>query len=608
MRQSELLAPTLREAPAEADAVGHRLLLRSGMIRQLAAGIYNYLPLGRRVLLNVERIVREEMDRAGCQEVLMPIMQPAELWEQSGRYSQYGPELMRFKDRQTREFALGPTHEEVVTAIARDEVNSYRRLPFTLYQIGTKFRDERRPRFGLLRGREFLMKDAYSFASSWDELDVTYQAMNKAYTRIFERCGLDYICVEADAGTIGGQGETHEFMALAEVGEDTIVTCNHCGYAANLEKTGYKSLSSENVAEVSADTFIREVLAYIAADDNRGDSVERTTNGIDVKTWKENGKEPVRVHTPNIRSIAELCAFTGQGAERMIKTLLYRADGRLVAALVRGDHELNDVALKQVLGAEELELADEQALAEHAELKVGFLGPIGLGLPIIVDADVASMTCAIVGANEVDYHWVGVRPGQDFALEHVDHIRFAAEGDACPACGEPLAFTKGIEIGHIFKLGTKYSEAMGASFLDRNGRESVPVMGCYGIGVSRLVAAIAEQHAGENGIRWPAAVAPYQVHLIPLNWKDAAQRELALKLEQQLADAGYSVLVDDREERAGVKFNDSELFGLPVQIVIGRGAAEDKVELGSHALAASGVTGRIDMSASEALNYVKEQL
>jgi prolyl-tRNA synthetase len=589
MRQSEMLVPTLREAPAEADAAGHRWLLRSGMIRQLAAGIYSYLPLGRRILLNVERIVREEMDRAGCQEVLLPIMQPAELWEESGRYTQYGPELMRLKDRHAREFALGPTHEEVVTALARDEVNSYRKLPFTLYQIGTKFRDERRPRFGLLRGREFIMKDAYSFASDWEELDRTYQAMNTAYSRILERCGLEYIRVEADAGTIGGQGETHEFMALADVGEDTIVTCKHCGYAANLEKAGYQiSESSANHAG-PADT-----------------STDLKT--VDKAHGNTEGDTLVRIETPGVRTINELSTFVGEDARHMIKTLLYQADGQLIAALVRGDHEVNDIALKQALGVEELILADETALAGHPKLTVGFLGPIGLDLPIVVDADVAVMEHAITGANEVDVHYSNVRPGIDFTLDKVDRIRFAAEGDGCPTCGESLVFTKGIEVGHIFKLGTKYSDAMGASFLDRNGRQCAPVMGCYGIGVSRLMAAIAEQYAGEDGIRWPAAVAPYHVHLIPMSWKDEQQRELTLQLEQQLTDAGYSVLVDDRDERPGVKFKDSELIGLPVQIVIGRGAAEGQVEFGSHVLAVQGESKRISMTAQEALSQVKDKL
>ncbi|MGQ8870854.1 proline--tRNA ligase [Paenibacillus sp. TSA_86.1] len=575
MRQTEMLVPTLREAPAEADAAGHRWLLRSGMIRQLAAGIYSYLPLGRRVLLNVERIVREEMDRAGCQEVLLPIMQPAELWKESGRYTQYGPELMRLKDRHTREFALGPTHEEVVTALVRDEVNSYRKLPFTLYQIGTKFRDERRPRFGLLRGREFIMKDAYSFAADWDELDHTYQAMNTAYSRILERCGLDYIRVEADAGTIGGQGETHEFMALADVGEDTIVTCKHCGYAANLEKAAFLPARSAVLTE------------------------EKETS---------EGTEVLRIATPGVRTIAELCSFLGKKAEEMIKTLLFEADGELVAALVRGDHELNDIALKQVLGAEELILADEAAIATHSNLTVGYLGPVGLGLRIVVDADVAAMKQAITGANEVDKHLSGVRPGIDFALDQVERIRFAAEGDHCVSCGEPLVFTKGIEVGHIFKLGTKYSDAMCASFLDRNGRQCAPVMGCYGVGVSRLMAAIAEQYATEDGIQWPVSVAPYDVHLIPVSWKDEHQQKLVLELEQQLLDGGFRVLVDDRDERPGVKFKDAELIGLPVHIVVGRGVAEAQVELGSHMLAVSGETKRIRMTAQEAVRYVTEQI
>lgn len=590
MRQSEILIPTLREAPAEADAAGHRLLLRSGMIRQLASGIYSYLPMGRRVLLNVERIVREEMDRAGCQEVLLPIMQPAELWEESGRYDQYGPELMRLKDRHAREFALGPTHEEVVTALVRDEVNSYRKLPFTLYQIGTKFRDERRPRFGLLRGREFVMKDAYSFASNWEELDQTYQAMNTAYSRILERCGLSYMRVEADAGTIGGQGATHEFMALADVGEDTIVSCEKCGYAANLEKAGYQTSSSNSSDEKGTTTLSgSELNQDLQSDSNPG------------ATW-------TRIATPGIRTIDELSSFLNIGAEHIIKTLIYQADDTLVAVLVRGDHEVNDIALKQVLGVEELNLADEDALAGHPELAVGFLGPIGLSIPLIVDRDVAGMEAAITGGNEADIHLSGVRPGRDFPVSRVESVRFATEGDGCPSCEEKLLFTKGIEVGHIFKLGTKYSDAMGASFLDRNGRQCAPVMGCYGIGVSRLMAAVAEQYAGEDGIQWPASIAPYDVHLITLSWKDEQQQKLTLELEQQLIEAGYSVLLDDRDERPGVKFKDAELIGLPVQIVIGRGAAEGQVELGSHVLTLAGDSKRVSMAAQEAVDLVKEQL
>ncbi|WP_145407337.1 proline--tRNA ligase [Paenibacillus xylanexedens] len=590
MRQSEILIPTLREAPAEADAAGHRWLLRSGMIRQLASGIYSYLPLGRRVLLNVERIVREEMDRAGCQEVLLPIMQPAELWEESGRYNQYGPELMRLKDRHAREFALGPTHEEVVTALVRDEVNSYRKLPFTLYQIGTKFRDERRPRFGLLRGREFVMKDAYSFASNWEELDQTYQAMNTAYSRILERCGLNYMRVEADAGTIGGQGATHEFMALADVGEDTIVSCEKCGYAANLEKAGYQASSSNSSGEKGTASL---------PDSEWNPDIQSDANSD--ATW-------TRIETPGIRTIDELSSFLNVGAEVIIKTLVYQADGKLVAVLVRGDHEVNDIALKQVLGVKELNLADEAALAGHSELTVGFLGPIGLSIPLIVDRDVAEMVAAITGGNEADIHLSGVRPGRDFPVSRVESVRFATEGDGCPSCGESLLFTKGIEVGHIFKLGTKYSDAMGASFLDRNGRQCAPVMGCYGIGVSRLMAAVAEQYAGEDGIQWPASLAPYDVHLITLSWKDEQQQKLTLELEQQLIEAGYSVLLDDRDERPGVKFKDAELIGLPVQIVIGRGAAEGQVELGSHVFTIAGDSKRTSMAVQEAVKLVKEHL
>ncbi|MCR2807812.1 proline--tRNA ligase [Paenibacillus soyae] len=547
MKQSSLFGSTLRDVPADAEAASHRLMLRAGFIRQLAAGIYTYLPLGWRVLRKIEHIVREEMDRAGAQELLMPAMQPAELWKESGRYNVYGPELIRLKDRHDREFALGPTHEEVITTLVRNEINSYRRLPVTLYQIQTKFRDERRPRFGLLRGREFLMKDAYSFDTSWEGLHDSYQSMYEAYTRIFDRCGMTFRAVEADAGAIGGEGGTHEFMALAEIGEDTIVSCTHCDYAANLEK---------------ATSVIRRSEAV----DSSGTSV---------------GEIPMaKIHTPDTRSIQQVAAFLGVQPHEIIKTLVYVADEQPVAVLVRGDHEVNEIKLKNALGAESLELADADTTMRATGAPVGFAGPVGMKIPIYVDQAVTEMAEGVTGANEADYHLRHVVPGRDFELAHAGDFRNAVEGDGCPRCEEgKLQYHRGIEVGHVFKLGTKYSETLGAKYLDPNGREQPMIMGCYGIGVSRILSAITEQSHDDRGIIWPAAIAPYQVHVIPVSVKDEAQTTLAQELYDRLTAQGLEVLIDDRDERAGVKFNDADLFGIPYRIVVGKLAAGGEVEL-----------------------------
>ncbi|MFD0678902.1 MULTISPECIES: proline--tRNA ligase [unclassified Paenibacillus] len=550
MRQQTLLLPTLREAPAEAEAMSHQLMIRGGYIRQVAAGIYSYLPLGLRVLKKLERIVRHEMDRAGGQELLMPAMQPAELWQQSGRYSEYGPELIRFKDRHDREFALGPTHEEVVTTLVANEINSYRKLPLTLYQIQTKFRDERRPRFGLLRGREFLMKDAYSFDMDWEGLDRTYWRMHEAYSRIFTECGLHYKAVVADAGTIGGEGGTHEFMALAEIGEDTIVSCSHCSYAANLEKAEGKAIGGQEI-----------------------NSVDRSASPYTSKLEK--------FHTPDIKTIEQLVKALGEPASQFIKTLLFMtADGSPVVVLVRGDHEVNEIKVKNHLGCGELQLADAETTLRITGTPAGFVGPIGLpaDIPILVDQQVSVLSGAVAGANEQDYHLRHVQPGIDFSLERIGDFRNVTEGEPCSCCEGSLVFHRGIEVGHIFKLGTKYSKKLGAKFLDTSGRNQTMIMGCYGIGISRLLSAVVEQHHSEGGLLWPQSIAPYQVHIIPVSSKSEEQMKLAEAIYEQLLQQRIEVLLDDRNERIGVKLKDSDFIGCPVRIVIGKEAGNEFVE------------------------------
>ncbi|WP_372007328.1 proline--tRNA ligase [Paenibacillus chitinolyticus] len=541
MRQSRLLLTTLRESPADAEVISHQLMLRAGFIRQLAAGIYTYLPLGRKVLRKAEQIVREEMDRAGAQEMLMPVMQPAELWKESGRYSVYGPELMRLNDRHEREFALGPTHEEVITSIVRGEINSYRKLPVTLYQIQTKFRDERRPRFGLLRGREFLMKDAYSFDADWEGLDESYRQMFQAYNRILTRCEINFRAVEADAGAIGGEGGTHEFMALADIGEDTIAACTVCDYAANLEQAESRAA--------------------------RTDSVERSE------------EKAVKFHTPGIRTIGQLVQSLGIRSSDIMKTIVYTADSRPVAVVVRGDREVNEIKVKNYLRAGDLSIADAEAVEEATGAPAGFVGPLGLSIPLLVDEEVFGMANGIAGANEADYHYRNLNPGRDLAESEVGDFRQAAEGDRCPRCAEGvLKLSRGIEIGHVFKLGTKYSESLEASFLDAAGKSTRMIMGCYGIGVSRILSAVIEQNHDTNGIIWPLALAPYQVHLIPVSIKDDVQVQAANDIYRRLQENGIEVLMDDRDERPGVKFKDSDLIGIPFRIVIGKDAGQGKVE------------------------------
>jgi prolyl-tRNA synthetase len=542
MRQSALFGNTLREIPAEAEAISHQLLVKAGFIRQLAAGVYTYLPLGWRVLRQMERILREELEQAGAQELLMPALQPAELWSESGRYRAYGPELMRLEDRHDREFVLGPTHEEVITALVKQEISSYRKLPLILYQIQTKFRDERRPRFGMIRGREFLMKDAYSFDAAWEGLDRSYRSMYEAYLRIFRRCGLNVKVVEADAGTIGGEGETHEFMALADIGEDTIVSCTACGYAANLEKA--------------------------------------QSGFVETRHQESNVDTVAAIHTPGTRTIEQLTQSLQVTPQEIIKTLLYLADEQPIAVVVRGDHEVNEAKVKGYLHADTIMLADGRATEAVTGAAVGFVGPVGLSIPVLVDEAVVSLQLGICGANQTDYHLSNVVPGRDFPLERTGDFRNAKEGDRCLRCDEGVLRTdKGIEVGHVFKLGTKYSDAFGARFLDSNGREQALIMGCYGIGVSRLLSALVEQHHDERGMVWPPELAPFQVHLIPISVKDDTQMKTAAALYDQLRSLGVEVLLDDRDDRVGVKFYDSELIGIPIRMVIGRDAEKGSVEL-----------------------------
>jgi prolyl-tRNA synthetase len=541
MRQQHYLVPTLRDVPADAEVASHQLMLRAGLLRQLASGVYSYLPLGQKVLRKVQEIIREEMDKTGAQEVLMPALHPAEIWKETGRWDVYGPELMRLKDRHDREFALGPTHEEVITGLIRDEVKSYKKLPMNVYQIQTKYRDERRPRFGVLRSREFIMKDAYSFNSSLESLDESYQKMYDAYTAIFTRCGLNFRAVEADSGAIGGT-DTHEFMVLSEIGEDTIAYSDSSIYAANIEK-----------------------------------AVVTTTEYEQVGTPEI--KEMEYVDTPNVKTIEDLVQFLHLDRKQIIKTLAFQADDQMVVALVRGDYECNETKLKNIFHASIVEMLAEEKIVKEINSIPGFLGPVDLdGVRIVADWSVKGMTSAVVGANQKDKHILHAVPERDFNIEGYYDLRNIVEGDPSP-CGQgTITFAEGIEVGHVFKLGTKYSEAMGATFLDENGKEQPVIMGCYGIGVTRTVAAIVEQNHDQDGIIWPASVSPFHVHLIVVNAKDDTQRELADQLYSMLQDKGYDVLYDDRNERPGVKFKDADLIGLPLRLTVGKKAAEKIVE------------------------------
>ncbi len=540
MKQSHYFVPTLRDVPADAEVKSHQLMLRAGLMRQLASGVYTYLPLGYKAIKKVSEIVREEMDRAGAQELLMPAIQPAELWQQTNRWEGYGPNMMRVKDRHEREFALGPTHEEVVTSLVRDEVKSYKKLPINLYQIQTKFRDEYRPRFGLLRGREFIMKDAYSFDATEEGLDLSYQAMYDAYNRIFTRCGLNFRAVEADSGDIGGD-VNHEFMVLTEIGEDTIAYCTSCDYAANIERA--------------------EVI-------------------YKLKKLNAPLEELKKVATPGIRTVVGQAEFMNISVDSIIKSILFMVDNVPVLVLVRGDHEVNEAKVKNILAAETIEMASEEDIIKIFGAKPGFVGPIGIeSIKIIADYAVKDMVNASTGANETDMHYSGVNPERDFRVNTYTDLRNVIEGDSCPKCGSSIQFARGIEVGHVFKLGNTYSKPLEALIQDESGQQKDMLMGCYGIGVSRTVAAVVEQHNDENGIIWPKEIAPYLVHLVPVNYEDQDQKELADALYQELRDKKVDVLLDDRKERVGVKFKDSDLIGIPLRVVIGKRANEGIVEI-----------------------------
>ncbi len=543
MRYSSYFIPTKKEVPADAEIISHQLMVRAGMIRKLTSGIYTYLPVGLKSIRKVENIVREEMNRAGAIEVLMPSVQPAELWQESGRWEYYGRELLRFKDRHDRDACMGPTHEEVITDLVRKEIHSYKQMPINLYQIQTKFRDEIRPRFGIMRGREFIMKDAYSFDVDEAGAGKSYEAMYAAYERIFQRCGLKFRAVEADSGTIGGS-YSHEFMVLADSGEDQIVNCTACNYAANLER-----------AEV------------------------RETDGI--SSPGSGGLEPmVRVDTPDQRTIEEVARFLNITSRQLVKTLVYKVDEEAVAVLVRGDHELNEAKLKNALGAQAVEMASERTVEETTGAPPGFAGPVGLKVKVVADNALKNMKNFVVGGNEKDFHLKNVNLERDFKAAFLGDLRTIAPGDPCPRCGGAVAFGRGIEVGHVFKLGTKYSEAMKAVFLNEQGQESPMIMGCYGIGVGRTVAAAIEQNHDKDGIVFPIPVAPFEVTVLPLQMHNEEVVQAAADIYKDLLNMGIDALLDDRDERAGVKFNDADLLGIPVRVTVGsRGLKNGEVEV-----------------------------
>ncbi|MCV3741144.1 proline--tRNA ligase [Lentilactobacillus hilgardii] len=541
MKQSKILVPTLKETPKGAEALSHKMLVRAGYIKQISAGMYAYLPLAYRVLTKIETIVRQEMEKTSAHEMLMPDVLPAELWKESGRYETYGPELFKFKNRHDTDFILGPTHEETFTELIRDSIKSYKQLPLVLYQIQNKYRDEDRPRYGLLRSREFIMKDAYSFAANEADLDDAYRAMEKAYRTIFDRIGLKYRVIIGDGGAMGGS-DSKEFSAMAAVGEDTIVYSDESDYFANLEMAKSKA-TDEPSTEAEADLK--------------------------------------KVATPNVKSIDEVADFLGVSTKKTIKSMLYIADEKPVLVLVRGDYDVNDVKLKNYLKADFLDLATDKQAVKFLKADFGSLGPVGVSddVRILADTRVGNMKNAVVGADEDGYHYVNANLNRDFRIDAVDDFVVVKEGELSPDGKGKLKFTRGIEIGHIFKLGTRYSKSLNANVLDENGRSIPVIMGSYGIGISRLLSAISEQNADENGLVWPVAVAPYTVHVIPINVKKEVQMNLSNQIEEQLTENGIEVLVDDRKERPGVKFADSDLLGIPLRITVGKKADEGIVEI-----------------------------
>ena len=563
MRVSRLFMATQREIPADAEIPSHQLMLRAGLIRKVASGIYSFMPLGYRTYRKVEAVIREEMDKAGAQELIMPALLPAEVYQESGRWEKFGPEMFRLSDRGGRSFCLGPTHEEPFTEAVRDTISSYKQLPVTLYQIQHKYRDEKRPRFGIMRGREFVMKDAYSFDVDEAGLSESYDTMYKAYRAIFDRLGLDYTVVDADSGAMGGSG-SQEFMVKSEVGEDGICYCDECGYAANEEKAGCVT-PAQDTAEM-----------------------------LDIE----------KIHTPDVKTIDDLVGYMNCGADKFVKTILYNIDGKIVAAMCRGDRDINETKLANLYDATEMELAAFVDVERVTGAKVGFAGPVGLKekIDIVVDSEVSVMRNFVVGADETDYHLKNVNIGRDFEATTIADIRNAVEGDVCPKCGNGrMKMARGVEVGHIFKLGTKYSKALNCVYLDKDGKSNLVVMGCYGIGVGRTLAAIIEQHHDDNGIIWPAEVAPYKAIVVPTKVNDEANMALAEKIYSDLAAAGVEVLIDDRNERPGVKFKDADLIGIPLRITVGRRAGEGIVEVKRR-----DSDEAVEMTADEAVAAAKE--
>ena len=564
MRYSETFIPTKKENPAEAEVVSHQLMLRAGFIRRLTSGVYSYLPYGLAAIRKVENIIREEMNRAGALELIMPMVQPADLWRETGRYEKYGPELLRFHDRHDREFCLGPTHEEVITDIIRNALSSYRDLPVNFYQIQTKFRDEIRPRFGLMRGREFIMKDAYSFDVDDEKATISYQKMFDAYKRIFTRCGLDFRPVQADSGAIGGS-YSHEFMVLAKTGEDTIVVCTECDYAANMEKAAVKSPEPVEKPELL---------------------------------------ELEKIETPGKRKVQAVCEFLDITPDQLVKTLVFDADGTPVAVLVRGDREVEEVKLKNLLGVIDVRMLDDKAVFDATGVPGGYLGPVGIPIRVVADAEVAAMSNFYVGGNEKNYHMKNVNLGRDFEVTDIADLRQICQDDPCPLCGAKLNLPQGIEVGHVFKLGTGYSESMKATFQDGNGEEKYFVMGCYGIGVSRVVAACIEQNHDEDGIVFPVPMAPYTVIVLNLGITDEVITGASDELYNKLKGTGLDVLLDDRDERPGAKFKDADLIGIPYRVTVGKRFAKDGVvEIRQRR---DGET--TEMSIDECVAYLKETI
>lgn len=565
MKASQMFAPTLRETPAEAEVISHQLMMRAGMLRKAASGVYTYMPLAWRVMKKIMDIIREEMDAAGCQELMLPVVQPAELWLQSGRWHVYGEELWRLKDRHGRDFCLGPTHEEVITSLVAGDVKSYKLLPMRLYQIQNKYRDERRPRFGLMRGREFIMKDCYSFDRDEAGLDESYRLMYEAYSKIFTRCGLKFRPVQADNGAIGGSA-SHEFMVLAQNGEAEIIFCDSCEYAASSE------IATSRLTEAAA------------------------------------GEEPgvmEEVYTPDCRTIDQVTKFLNVTAERLIKTLCYKADDQFVIVLIRGDRHVNEIKLQNKLACLSLEMAGDEDILKIMGGPAGFVGPVGIkGVKILADMEVSGMVNGVCGANKEQYHIKNVNPGRDFAIDDTADLRQVEAGEPCPVCGAKLSSARGIEVGQVFKLGTKYSNSMGAKYLDENGKENLMVMGCYGIGVGRTLAAAIEQNFDQDGIIWPVSIAPYHVVVVPVTDKDEKQVRAAEEIYQALWQAGIEAVYDDRKERAGVKFKDADLIGYPFRVTLGsKTLAEGKVEI---KVRATGEIHKVDIG--QTVDFIKNLL